>query len=199
PLTKLRRKLDEIEARDFFHAPNRGRAEEALAALEAVFLRLRTASATPLPTVALDALQSRTWVTRKGIHVDRMACAWLIRRFIDPAATLRFVDPKGYSHQKDELRFDMFEGEFTHEGDLCSFEVLLRRAQLEDPALQVLAELIHDLDLKEDRYGRPEMAGLGRLITGICQTHREDEARLERGSAVFDDLYAAFSGPGKTR
>ena len=75
----------------------------------------------------LAALQGRTWVTRKGIHVDRIACAWLIRRFIDPGAQLKLVPGKDYKPQPGELRYDMFEAEFTHEGDLCSFEVMLKR------------------------------------------------------------------------
>ena len=75
-------------------------------------------------------------MTRAGVHVDRIACAWLIRRFIDPEARFKFVPGKGYAPQPGELRFDMFEGEFTHEGDRCTFEVLLARAGLDDPALQ---------------------------------------------------------------
>ena len=194
PLTKLRRKLAEVEALDFFGAPRRAQAEEALAALEATLLNLRPASAPRLAATPVDSLLGRTWVTRKGIHIDRIACAWFIRRFIDPAATLRFVDAGTYRHQEGELRFDMFEGEFTHEGGLCSFEVMSQRTGMADPALQALAELIHDLDLKEDRYGRPETAGLGRMINGICQAHRADEDRVARGSAIFDDLFTAFGG-----
>lgn len=194
PLGKLRRKLAEIEAIDFFGAPQRSKAEEALAALEAKLLHLGPNPPGRLEAVPLESLRGRTWVTRTGVHIDRIACAWLIRRFIDPGAAFRFVDAKAHAHREGDLRFDMFEGEFTHEGDLCSFEVLLRRAGIGDPALKILGELIHDLDLKEDRYGRPETAGLGRIINGICQAHREDGARLARGAAVLDDFYLAFGG-----
>lgn len=196
PLAKLRKKLAEIETIDFFGAPQRTKAEASLAALEAKLLHLSPAPAARLEAVALESLRGRTWVTRKGVHIDRIACAWLIRRFVDPGAAFRFVDAKAHQPQTGELRFDMFEGEFTHEGELCSFEVMLLRTGIGNPALQALGELIHDLDLKEDRYGRPETAGLGRIITGICQAHREDEARIARGSAVFDDFYAAFGGGG---
>ena len=194
PLAKLRRKLAEVEAIDFFGTPCRAKAEEALASLEAGFMRLRPVPGEQVDTAIPDSLLGRTWATRKGIHIDRIGCSWLIRRFIDPSAILKFVDPKTYHPPKDELRFDMFEGEFTHEGDLCSFEVLLKRTRLEDKALQTLAEMVHDLDLKEDRFGHPETAGLGCMITGICRSHREDEARLAAGSVLFDGLYSALGG-----
>ena len=84
----------------------------------------------------LRELHGRTWVTREGVHVDRIASAWLIRRFIDPEASFKFVPSKGYPPQPGELRFDMFEAEFTHEGDRCTFEVLLERARLDDSALR---------------------------------------------------------------
>jgi hypothetical protein len=85
-----------------------------------------------------------------------MACGWLIRRFIDPKARFSFVPAKGYRPKEGELRFDMFEGEFTHEGDNCSFETILARFGIEDPALQAIAEIIHDIDLKDAKFRREE-------------------------------------------
>ena len=137
-------------------------------------------------------MRARTWVTRTGIHVDRMASAWLIRRFIDREATFKFVAPKGYRPAPRELRFDMFEAEFTHEGDRCTFEVLLRRFGVDDPALGALGEIVHDIDLKDGKFGRPEVAGFEHLVAGIAVAHREDVARLDRASAVLDDLYEFF-------
>ncbi len=137
-----------------------------------------------------DAYRGRTWVTRTGIKVDRMASAWLIRRFIDPQARFKFVPAKGYEPGRRELRFDMFEAEFTHEGELCTFEVLVERFGLADPALREIAEIVHDIDLKDAKYGREEAAGIGRLVAGIAARHAADEERLERGAAVFEDLYA---------
>jgi len=122
--------------------------------------------------------------------VDRIASAWLIRRFIDPAARFRFVDPQSYQHSPQEIRFDMFEGEFTHDGDLCTFEVLLRRLALEDPALTPIAEMVHDIDLKDHKFERPETAGIDGLIQGIAARHTDDAQRIEEGSTVFDALYA---------
>ena len=138
-------------------------------------------------------LTGRVWVTRIGVHVDRIGCAWLVKRFIDKQARFKFVPPKGYVPEPNELRFDMFDAEFTHEGDRCSFEVLMTRAGLDDPALAAIAEIVHDIDLKDDKYGRDEAAGIKTLINGICADTRDDDDRLARGGAIFDDLYAVFS------
>ncbi len=140
----------------------------------------------------MKELHARTWVTRTGIHVDRIASAWLIRRFVDPQARFKFVDPKSYAHKQGELRFDMFDGEYTHEGELCTFEVLLQRFELADAGLKPIAEVIHDVDLKDEKYARPETAGLAQVINAICMAHRQDDERLRRGSALFDDLYELY-------
>ena len=132
------------------------------------------------------------WVTRPGPHIDRPACAWLIRRFIDPDARFRFVDPETYRPMPGELRFDMFEAEFTHEGDHCTLEVLIDRLGITEPALTPIAEIVHDIDLKDGKFARPETAGIDKLIAGIAMAHPEDEERLERAAAVFDDLYQYF-------
>jgi hypothetical protein len=128
-------------------------------------------------------------VTREGVHVDRIASAWLVRRFIDPEASFKFVPSKGYMPQPGEVRFDMFEAEFTHVGDRCTFEVLLERAQLGDPALQAIGEIVHDVDLRDAKFGREETPGIAGLIAGIVLAHPDDERRLARGAAVLDDLY----------
>ena len=132
------------------------------------------------------------WATRPGVHVDRAACAWLIRRFIDPEARFKFVSGKGYRPKEAELRFDMFEAEFTHEGDKCTFEVLLERCGLKDAALRAIAELIHDIDLKDGKFGRTEVAGIRTLIEGIGAATNDDTQRIARGSEVLNDLYEYF-------
>lgn len=134
----------------------------------------------------------RTWVTRKDVHVDRMACAWLIRRHIDPEARFKFVAARGYQPQPGELRFDMYQAEYTHEGERCSFQVLLQRFGLSDPALAAIGELIHDIDCKDAKYGRPETAGIAALIGGIAEADPEDNGRLERSGPVFDGLLQHF-------
>jgi len=191
-LTRLRRRLTEVVALDFFGATGRLTIEGLLAKLED---RTRFGASPPTkPTVTgLSELRGRIWVTRKGIHVDRIACAWLIRRFIDAEARLKFVSGKDYTPDPGELRYDMFEAEFTHEGDLCSFEVLLKRCNLADRALAQIAEIVHDIDLKDGKFGRSEAPGIASLIAGIAQRHRDDEARLAQGSECFEALYEHFS------
>lgn len=140
----------------------------------------------------LQDFQDRTWVTRKGIHVDRMASAWLIRRVIDPNARFKFVPAKGYQPEPGEIRFDMYEAEFTHEGDRCTFEVLIERLRLLDPGLGPIAEIVHDIDLKDSKFAREETPGIDRIIAGIAMANKDDEARLARGSALFEDLYEYY-------
>ena len=189
-ITRLRRRFAEVTAIDFFGAPGQEALHGLLCGLEA---RLRTADkSTHEASSSRESFRGRTWVTRKGIHVDRMASAWLIRRLIDPDAVFKFVEAKGYRPEPGELRFDMFEAEYTHEGDRCTFEELIDRFGLDDPSLRPLAEIIHDIDLKDAKFGRPETQGIATLIAGIAMKHRDDEARLARASAVFEDLHEYF-------
>jgi hypothetical protein len=196
-LTRLKAKLVQVVAIDFFGANGRETVDGLLTGLQTK-LTEGTAVETSengaaYQTAALAHLKDRIWVTRQGVHVDRIACAWLIRRFIDPGARFKFVSGKGYAPSFGELRFDMFEAEFTHEGDRCSFEVLLGHAGLTDPALQAIAEIVHDIDLKDGKFGRDEAGGIKALIAGVATAHRSDEERLTRGGAIFDDLYEHFS------
>jgi len=186
--TRLRKQLDQVVAIDFFGAEGRAAAQGLLAGIEGA-LQGKGETMSETASAPAGELKQRVWVTRTGVQVDRIASAWLIRRFIDPQATFKFVAPRGYKPEAGELRFDMFEGEYTHEGDRCTFEVLVLRAGLDDPALRAIAEIIHDIDLKDDKYGREETAGIRNLIAGITAAQREDEQRIARGSAVLDDLY----------
>ena len=127
------------------------------------------------------------------MFIDRIGSAWLIRRFIDAEARFKFVPAKGYVPGQGELRFDMFEAEFTHEGDRCTFEVLIERAGFgKDRALAAIAEIVHDIDLKDGKFGRAEAEGIRTLIAGICNSTQDDDERLARGAAVFEDLYRSF-------
>jgi hypothetical protein len=135
----------------------------------------------------------RTWVTRAGVFIDRIASAWLIRRFIDRAAVFKFVSSAKYRKQDDELRFDMFDGEYTHEGDRCTFEVLLERFSLDDPALHAIGEIVHDIDLKDDKFARAETMGVQSVIAGIANRYRDDSDRIANGSSIFDALYSQLS------
>jgi hypothetical protein len=186
-LARLRAEATRIAAIDFFGANGREDVEARLAALSpAAPVAARAGSLAPGT--------ARVWVTRRDVHVDRIGSAWLIRRFIDPHGTFKFVAPKGYRPRAGELRFDMFEGEFTHEGDLCTFEVMLGRSGLKDAALTAIGEIIHDIDLKDGKFAREEASGIARLIDGLAAAGMQDLQRLERGGAIFDDLYAYFRG-----
>jgi hypothetical protein len=189
-LARLQKRVAEIAAIDFFHGRSREPVEGLLQELAE-----RLAPPEPEPdkkTGLVEKPRGRTWVTRTGIHVDRMASAWLIRRFIDPVAKFKFVNAREYRHKVGELRFDMFDGEYTHKGELCTFEVLLRSFEITDAALRPISEMVHDVDLKVETYGRPETAGFEQLVNAIATAHRDDEARLARASAMLDDLYELY-------
>jgi hypothetical protein len=195
-LQRVRKQIAEIEAIDFFGADGHDAVEAAMRALNE---RTEDRSVSEIAkeqsmgAVALEDAKNRVWVTRRGVQVDRIASAWLIKRWIDPDARFKFVAGKGYSRDEGELRFDMFEAEFTHEGDLCTFEVLARLARPDDAALQVVGEIVHDIDLKDGKFARPETEGIANLLSGIVAGIEDDEPRIKRGSQLFDDLYRFFS------
>jgi hypothetical protein len=144
-------------------------------------------------TTTDTGIRGRTWVTRSGVGVDRIASAWLIRRFIDPQPRFRFVPGEDHVPVDGEIRFDMYEAEYTHVGDACTFEVLASTFAAADPVLAAIGEVVHDIDLKDSLFGRSETAGVAALIDGICAAQPADDGRLERGFRLFDDLYAAFA------
>src|SRR6185312_12398971 len=130
------------------------------------------------------------WVTRRGVHVDRIASAWLIRRFIDPAADFQLVDPTVYEPREGELRFDMFDAEYTHIGAACTFEVLLDAFELwNDVGLSAIAEIVHDIDCKDDLFERAETADVACALDEMYARHGSDEARLDQGGFLFENLY----------
>jgi hypothetical protein len=198
-LARLRKRITEIATIDFFDAPGRTTAEASLAALEKR-LRLpeRKVATTPAKPV-LAEYQGRVWVTRKNIHVDRIASAWLIRRFIDPKATFGFVAAQDYRAKEREFTFDMFEATFTHVGDRCTFEVLIDQFELREAGLGPIAEIIHDIDVKDGKFGRAETAGIASLIAGIALVHRADETRIAIGGGVFDALFELFGAKRRTK
>jgi hypothetical protein len=185
---RLSRRNEELRRVDFFECPLRKELEQLM---KQVGNELHRQEVTGDPSKQVQSGQ--VWVTRKGVRVDRIASAWLIRRFIDAESTFRFVEEDSYCHQAREIRFDMFEGEFTHHGDTCTFEVLISAHHLRgDGALVAVAEIVHDIDLKDDRYQRGETIGVARLIDGLCLQTPVDELRLERGALIFDSLYQGF-------
>lgn len=187
-LRQLRARVAQIEAIDYFAAPGR---EDAQGALD----RVQASHAGPTASqaasgIALDTAEfrGRLWVTRPRPGIDRLASAWLIQRFIDSAATFGFAEP-GVPSRSRTVTFDMFEGDFTHDGNRCTFEGLCTRFGLRDPRLAALAELVHDLDIKDGRYGRADAPLLGALVEGLRLVHGDDQDLLAHGIALFEALY----------
>jgi hypothetical protein len=183
---RLLRRIEATRRIDFFHADGREEVEGLMSTLD----RLTTGNDTRPPVPARDALKGRTWVTRTGVKVDRMSSSWLIRRFIDPAATFAFVRADAPVEIPDAVRFDMYDGEFTHDGGRCTFEVLLDvSGHADDPGLTAMAQIVHDLDLRDDRYQRPEAAGVAALIDGLVSRFDDDNRRLAESAPLFEALY----------
>jgi hypothetical protein len=196
-LSRIQGRFAEIATIDFFNAPGREVAEKILTECDALLRETKENS--PPGVQELKKMCGRTWVTRKGIYVDRIACAWLIHRFIDPEGRLKFVADVRYRPRPDELRFDMFEGEFTHIGDNCTFEVLVDTFGLATRPITAIAEIVHDIDLKDKKYNRPEVNGIQAVFSGMAATCSDDQDRLERGSRLLDELYASFGGAIKNK
>lgn len=130
------------------------------------------------------------WATRANIHIDRAACAWLIRREVDPAAEFLFVDDPA-KVPADATGFDLTGVELTHHGDDCSFETILRRYDLKDPVLWRIAEIVHEADLDDERYHVPEAAGLDVVVRGLSMIH-DDVQTLALTAPIFEGLYEYF-------
>ncbi|HEX9162275.1 MAG TPA: chromate resistance protein ChrB domain-containing protein [Thermoanaerobaculia bacterium] len=180
---EIRTRAAEIAKIDFFGAPAGHLLSGLIDELSPITTTRRA--------FPLAQLRGKAWVTRAGVHVDRMASAWLITRFIDEDAKFRFV-PASHAPSRGEIRFDMADAEFTHDGGRCTFEVLLDAVTSDDRALRAIADIVHDIDLKEERYRRPETSGFAALVDGIALANRDDSVRIARASAALDDLYAWF-------
>lgn len=190
----LRERLAEIERVDFFAAPERDGAEEAVGRLERLLDPPARAAATPDGGRLRTAdFQNRRWVTRPRPGVDRMSSAWLIRRFVDPAAAFAFVTKPA----DRDVTFDMYEGDFGHEGSRCTFETLADRFGITAPVVARIAQVVHDLDMKESRYAAAETAAVGRMIEGLRQLFADDHELLEHGITMFEALARSFeANPG---
>ncbi len=188
-IVRLRKRFVDVQSIDFFGAP---KGHLAFAIVEELARSIEEPAQASSEIERSESYRNRTWVTRAGVHVDRMASAWLIRRFIDPEARFKFVTEMEYAPRDGEVRFDMFNAEFTHEGDRCTFEVLVDRTRLDDPALRAIAEVVHDIDLKETKFDRPETSGIAVMVASIAMAHRDDEDRIARAAAVLEDLYVYY-------
>lgn len=196
-LDKIVKAFAEIQKIDFFSAAEGAALRAAIDLLrneldQLMGTRKKTKSTAVLSQKLASDYQKRVWATRRRPFVDRMACAWLIRNFIDQDAVFEFIDEDQVNDlPPTTIVFDMYGGEFTHAGDLCTFEVLVRAFGLKDKALKQIAETVHVLDMKDDKYPSPEAQGVERILTGIRKTASADREALTLGMQVFAMLYAA--------
>ena len=192
-LEQFRQRLGAAERLDFFAAPGRDRVVTLLGQLDAK-LRATDSDADPAAPDRRrqNDFRGRLWVTRPRPGVDRLASAWLIRRFIDPQARFDFViDRRAIT--EDALPFDMSEVEFSHHGEHCTFETLCDRFDIAGAPVGRIAAIVHDLDLKDERFGAPETATIGSVIQGLQLAHASDDALLEHGIALFEALYRSLA------
>lgn len=187
-VARLQHRLEHVISIDYFGCGRRKDAEALLAQMEE---RLRSQEGDVEPRRGpRTGYQGRTWMTRPRPEIDRVASAWLIRNFIDPQASFVFAVEK--QAHPEAIAFDMYEGEFTHEGDHCTFEVLVRRFRLKDKGLQWIAAMVHDNDLEDDKFQRPEGAALQRVFQGWGRLNWADEEIVRQGALLLDGLYESL-------
>lgn len=189
-LARLARELNRLADIDFFEAPGRQQALRAREAAERRVTGLPRADARPAGRLDLEALQGRRWATRPRPHVDRIASAWLIKRFLDPAA--EFVFAAADELPADAIPFDMAGVEFGHQGDHCTFETLLHRSGLRDRRLAAIAEIVHEADIRDGKFQREEARGLDLVLRGLLAAIKDDQEALAQGLTLFDGLYSTI-------
>ncbi len=187
-LEKLRRRYLEIRRVDYFNSPAGDRVASHLSQVEQLLSPAPPALPGDIAQRSIGEYRRKHWVTRPRPHVDRLACIWLIRRFIDATASIRYAERP----RNGEIAFDMDEGEFGHRGNLCTFEVMRSAFALDDPALKLMAEIVHEIDLQDGRYIRAETAGIDAILDGWQQTDWPDAEREAHGIAFFEGLYQTF-------
>lgn len=189
-LARLARELDRLADIDFFEAPGRQQALRAREAAERRVTGPPKAGARPAGRLDLEALQGRRWATRPRPHVDRIASAWLIKRFLDPTA--EFVFAAVDELPADAIPFDMAGVEFGHQGDHCTFETLFHRSGLRDRRLAAIAEIVHEADVRDGKFQREEARGLDLVLRGLLAAIKDDHEALAQGLTLFDGLYSTI-------
>jgi hypothetical protein len=191
-LDVFRERVAAIDGVDFFGSAGRDRVTSLLKRLEEHASDRREPSTINSRTsTPPDAYRGRLWVTRPRPGIDRMASAWLIRRFIDGQAQFAFAVDRN-AVPTDAIPFDMFGVEFSHHGEGCTFETLCTVFKIDESAVGRLAAIVHDLDLKDGRFGAPETATVGAIVDGLQLAHADDEALLGQGMTLFESLYRSF-------
>jgi hypothetical protein len=192
-LERLRRQHAEVARIDFFDAPEGSLVAAHLARIAQALAASETSS-TGVAPAAIQVYRDRRWVTRPRPHVDRLACIWLIRRFINPGAIIRYAN----APETDEVGFDMRGGTFSHQGNLCTFETMVVAFGLEDPSLHLIGEIVHEIDLRDGRYAHPETVVIDAVLKGWLLMGFSDLELEGHGVALFEGLYTAFARGGST-
>ena len=197
-IARLHAELERIAANDFFNAVGRAAAFSAYDRNQKAIRSAQGPKGKAAPsharggTLVAAKFQGQRWVTRRNLHIDRLASAWLIKQFIDKRPRFYFVADG--EMVAGAIPFDMFGAEFTHHGEDCTFETMLNQFGLtESKGLREIAEIVHDIDLKDDKFHRLEAAGLNAIIDGLSKVLRDDRKLLQQTSIVFDGLYALLS------
>ena len=186
-ITRLRQRFQDIVSIDFFDSPLREQVEHALNAMQTS----KTKSAAPeIGKVSPAEYRNRVWVTRPRPGVDRVTSAWLIRKFIDPKAKFAFA-PEDKKPAK-AVPFDMYEGGFGHRGEDCTFETLLKVFHIRDKKVLVMAEVVHDADLFDEKFGRKEGFGIDEVMKGWAREGLSDRELLKRGMQLAEGLYKSL-------
>jgi hypothetical protein len=186
-ITRLRQRFQDIVSIDFFGSPLREQVEGALNAVQTS----RIKSAAPeIGKVSAAEFRNRVWVTRPRPGVDRVTSAWLIRTFIDPKAKFAFA-PEDKKPPK-AVSFDMYEGGFGHRGEDCTFETLIKVFHIRDKKVQIMAEVVHDADLFDEKFGRKEGFGIDEVMKGWARQGLSDQELLKRGMQLAEGLYKSL-------
>ena len=182
---RLRKQFRNIRQADFFGCPHAAQIEKTFRRIEKDGPKSDSADA-----LSVRDYRGKRWLTRPRPEIDRVGSAWLIRRLIDPKAKFEFA-PRVPTHRR-LISFDMLDADFSHRGDDCTFEILLQRFGLDDPALRKIGEMIHDADLEDNKFDRPEGIGIHRMLKGWARQGMSDHEILRRGFECFDGLCAFF-------
>jgi hypothetical protein len=180
---RARKQFREIRQTDFFNCPRAQDVEMLLRKMEGA-----QPGEASVQKVATRDYRGRTWVTRPRPEIDRVGSAWLIRKFIDPKA--KFIFAKKIPANGRAVSFDMLDADFSHHGEDCTFETLLKCFRIQDKAAHKIREMIHDADLDDDKFERTECIGIDRVLKGWAREGLSDQEILRRGLQCFDALHA---------
>ena len=188
---RLGKDYERIRELDFFDAPGRAEVERLREAIDMKKRPTEGARRLDTPRLDLRGLRGRKWITRPRPHVDRVASAWLIKRFIDPEATFLFAEPGDFP--SDAIPFDTPGADLSHDGDDCTFETLQKQFKIRDRRVSVISEIIHDADIADGKFGRKEGYGIDEVLKGWARQGLSDRELLDRGMQLIEGLYHSLS------